>query len=170
MVYTQVVGGSNPSPPTIFSLKNTQKGTVWYRFGLSISSKWAIFSGNNLVNIDALRVIKWIGLEPSVSVPGRKKKVTIYGFHSLRHSFVSHCAEAGVPKAVVVSIIGANSEIIDKHYTHVGDEAQERAIMAISGESTLNTERDRIANALAIIDALPERNEAVRKIEAALRG
>ncbi len=42
--------------------------------------------GNNLVNIDVLRVIKWIGLEPSVKVPGRKKKVTVYGFHSLRHS------------------------------------------------------------------------------------
>ena len=41
--------------------------------------------GNNMVNIDVLRVIKWIGLKPSVAVPGRKKKVTVYGFHSLRH-------------------------------------------------------------------------------------
>ena len=41
-------------------------------------------TGNNLVNIDALRVIKWIGLEPSVKVPGRKKKVTVYGFLSMR--------------------------------------------------------------------------------------
>lgn len=32
--------------------------------------------GNNLVNIDMLRVIRWIGLEPSVAVPGRDKKVT----------------------------------------------------------------------------------------------
>ncbi|MCK4982074.1 MAG: tyrosine-type recombinase/integrase, partial [Victivallaceae bacterium] len=59
--------------------------------------------GNNMVNIDVLRIIKWIGLEPSVKVPARKKKVTVYGFHSLRHSFASHCAEAGVPKAVVLS-------------------------------------------------------------------
>ncbi len=90
--------------------------------------------GNNLVNKDVLRVIKWIGLEPSIEVPGRKKKVTVYGFHSLRHTFVSNCAEAGVPKAVVVSIIGADSEIIDKHYTHVGAAAQLKAIEAISGE------------------------------------
>lgn len=55
--------------------------------------------GNNLVNIDMLRVIRWIGLEPSVAVPGRDKKVTVYGFHSLRHSFASYCAEAGVPQA-----------------------------------------------------------------------
>ena len=54
--------------------------------------------GNNLVNIDVLRVIRWIGLEPSISVPGRNKKMTVYGFHSLRHSFASFCAEAGVPE------------------------------------------------------------------------
>jgi len=88
--------------------------------------------GNNLVNLDVLRVIRWIGLEPSVDVEGRKKKVTVYGFHSLRHSFVSHCAEAGVPKAVVLSILGTNSEIADKYYTHIGDDAQAKAIQAIS--------------------------------------
>lgn len=90
--------------------------------------------GNNLVNIDALRVIKWIGLERSLKVPGRKKRVTVYGFHSLRHSFASHCAEAGVPKAVVLSILGTNSEIVDKYYTHIGEEAQEKAIMAVYGD------------------------------------
>lgn len=45
--------------------------------------------GNNLVNLDVLRVIRWIGVEPSVAVPGRKRKVTQYGFHSLRHTFAS---------------------------------------------------------------------------------
>lgn len=90
--------------------------------------------GNNLVNIDMLRVIRWIGLEPSVAVPGRDKKVTVYGFHSLRHSFASFCAEAGVPQATVVSILGADSEIVNKYYTHVGDEAQWQAIAAITGE------------------------------------
>ena len=70
--------------------------------------------GDSLVNIDVLRVIKWIGLEPSVATPGRKRKATVYGFHSLRHSFASFCAEAGVPKAVVVSILGADSSIIDR--------------------------------------------------------
>ncbi|UDQ98328.1 site-specific integrase [Lentisphaerota bacterium WC36G] len=89
--------------------------------------------GNNLVNKDMLRVIKWTGLEPSVEVPGRKRKMTVYGFHSLRHSFASHCAEAGVAKAVVQSIIGSNSDIIDKYYTHIGDEAQVKAIEVVSG-------------------------------------
>ncbi|MCF7888897.1 MAG: site-specific integrase [Victivallales bacterium] len=131
--------------------------------------------GNNLVNIDALRVIKWIGLEPSVEVPGRKKKVTVYGFHSLRHSFVSHCAETGLPKAVVLSIIGANSEIIDKHYTHIGDEAQEKAIAAISDhfeDSTEDkiTDGDKIRKALTYIERLPSKNCQIQDIEKILKG
>ena len=43
-----------------------------------------------------------------------------YGFHSLRHLFASYCAEAGVPQATVLSILGADSEIVSKFYTHVG--------------------------------------------------
>lgn len=125
--------------------------------------------GSNLVNVDALRVIKWIGLEPSVEVPGRSRKVTVYGFHSLRHSFVSHCAEAGVPKAVVLSIVGANSEIVDKHYTHIGEDAQEKAIMAISGTYNMISDRERINEALALIDACQDRPEIVCQIEAILR-
>ena len=126
-------------------------------------------TGNNLVNIDALRVIKWIGLEPSVEMPGRKKKVTVYGFHSLRHSFVSHCAEAGVPKAVVMSILGTNSEIVDKYYTHIGEDAQEKAIQAITGSFASVSDRERISNALAIIEKLPKKSKAIQAIESALK-
>ena len=121
--------------------------------------------GNNLVNIDALRVIKWIGLVPSVAIPGRKRKVTVYGFHSLRHSFVSHCAEAGVPKAVVISIIGANSDIVDKHYTHIGEDAQEKAIATIyenfkephkANDITLQQKIDKVLSLINSLDVKPK--------------
>ena len=125
--------------------------------------------GNNLVNIDVLRVIKWIGLEPSVAVPGRKKKVTVYGFHSLRHSFASHCAEAGIPKAVVVSILGANSEIVDKHYTHIGEEAQEKAIQSLFGDDNITSDQERIEKVLHIIDGLENKSETIQEIEKVLR-
>jgi integrase len=49
-------------------------------------------TGVNLINKQLLNVIKYVGLEPSVAVKGRKKKVTIYGVHSFRHGFASHCA------------------------------------------------------------------------------
>lgn len=126
-------------------------------------------TGANLVDIDVLRVIKWIGLEPSVKVLGRNKKVTVYSFHSLRHSFASHCAEAGVPKAVVLSILGADSNIVDKYYTHIGDEAQEKAIMAISGTYTSVSPQERIDKALVLVDACKKKPKLVLEIEKILR-
>ena len=125
--------------------------------------------GSSLVNWDVLQVVKWIGLEPSVAVPGRKKKVTVYGFHSLRHSFASHCAEAGVPKAVVISILGTNSDIVDKHYTHIGDEAQEKAINSLFGNGNTISDREKITNALALFDKLKEKSQAIMEIEEVLR-
>ncbi len=98
-------------------------------------------------------MIKWIGLEPSVATPGRKRKATVYGFHSLRHSFASFCAEAGVPKAVVVSILGADSSIIDRFYTHVGEDAQRAAIDAISGGISTSPEL-RIKQVLEYVNSL----------------
>ena len=111
--------------------------------------------GNNLVNIDVLRVIKWAGMKPSVKIDGRKKAVTVYGFHSLRHSFASHCAEAGVPKAVVLSILGTDSDIVDKYYTHIGEEAQHKAMVAIAGEIGVLSPQDKIEQVLEYLDTLP---------------
>ena len=125
--------------------------------------------GNNLVNIDMLRVIKWIGLEPSVTVPGRDKKVTVYGFHSLRHSFASYCAAAGVPQATVVSILGADSEVITRYYTHVGDDAQRQAIAAVSGGYLPGSAQAKIDEALKLINtSTAASNEILTQVKAIL--
>lgn len=104
--------------------------------------------GNNYVNIDVRRVLRWIGLKTAIKVEGRAKSICVYGFHSLRHSFASHCAEAGVPKAVVQSILGDESDILDAYYTHIGDEAQQKAIAAIAGEVGVITPQERINRTL----------------------
>ena len=119
--------------------------------------------GNNLVNLDVLRVIRWIGLEPSVDVPGRKKKMTVYGFHSLRHSFASFCAEAGVPKAVLLSILGTDSEIADKYYTHVGDESQRKAVEAIRSRSGEKSAQAKIDEVLTLLDSNPKPTQELLK-------
>ena len=125
--------------------------------------------GNNLVNIDMLRVIKWIGLEPSVTVPGRDKKVTVYGFHSLRHSFASYCAAAGVAQATVVSILGADSEVITRYYTHVGDDAQRQAIAAVSGGYLPGSAQAKIDEALELINtSTAASNEILAQVKAIL--
>ena len=112
---------------------------------------------NCCVDKAVLKPIQWIGLEPSVTVPGRKKKMNVYGFHSLRHSFASFCAEAGIPKAVLLSILGTNSEIADKYYTHVSEESQKRAIEAISsrGASSSQDKIDRVLKLLMPEDGNP---------------
>ena len=117
--------------------------------------------GNNLVDLDVLRVIRWIGLEPSVDVPGRNKKMTVYGFHSLRHSFCSFCAEAGVPKAVLLSILGTQGDIADKYYTHVGDAAQRDAINAISGGVGNSSLKDRVQSVLKLLKTKPTPTKSV---------
>ena len=124
--------------------------------------------GDGLVNIDVMRVIRWIGVETSVAVEGRKKKTTVLGFHSLRHSFATFCAEAGIPKAVVVSILGADSSIIDRFYTHVGEEAQQAAMDAISGE--LNTSpHNKIKRVLEYIASCPKLTQELQEIEKILK-
>ena len=112
--------------------------------------------GNNHVNLDVLRVIRWIGLEPSVAVPGRNKKMTVYGFHSLRHSFCSFCAEAGIPKAVLLSILGTDGDIADKYYTHVGEQAQREAIEAISQSGKSKSAQEKINLVLDLLENDPE--------------
>ena len=44
------------------------------------------------------------------------------------------------------------SDIVDKFYTHVGDAAQEQAIMAISFSGTGKKDNERIAEAIDFLD------------------
>ena len=167
---------SIPMAPKLFEvLTEAQNWKKDYYVCPNVAKRYNILNsagknvGNNMVNIDVLRPIKWIELKPSVTVPGRKRKVTVYGFHSLRHSFASHCAEAGVPKAVVLSILGANSEIIDKHYTHIGEEAQEKAIQSLFGDKNAISDRERIEKALSIINAVEDKSNALLEVAKVLR-
>ena len=124
--------------------------------------------GAGLVNIDVLRPIKWIGLETSVKVEGRAHPVTQYGFHSCRHTFISFCAAAGVPKSVVMSFVGADSDIIDKHYTHVGTEQQIKALEAVVDSMSLKSDAEKIKEALDYIETQPD-SEALIRIKEILK-
>ena len=60
----------------------------------------------------------------------------LVGFNSLRHSFVSICRMAGVPLAVVESIVGHSNPAMTRHYTHVGIEAATRAVATLPSVMT----------------------------------
>lgn len=52
-------------------------------------------------------------------------------FHCFRHTAVTLLKEAGVPAAVVMELVGHDSEQMSAHYTHVGREAMEKAAKSL---------------------------------------
>ena len=67
----------------------------------------------------------------SVRVPGRKHLTPEATFHSLRHTFVSLAANAGVPLHIVQSIVGHESSAMTRHYYHEDIMALRKAVSAI---------------------------------------
>lgn len=59
------------------------------------------------------------------------RRVSVAGFHALRHTYVSLCADAGVPLAVVQEVVGHASERMTQRYYHAGDDALRRAAAAL---------------------------------------
>lgn len=48
-------------------------------------------------------------------------------FHNLRHTYITRCAEAGLPIEVVMSQVGHMSAAMSRHYTHISTRALHRA-------------------------------------------
>ena len=71
------------------------------------------------------------GIVTSVKIEGRKHKAPDAGFHSLRHTFVSMSANAGVPLHIVQSIVGHESNTMTRHYFHENVAALQKAVEAI---------------------------------------
>lgn len=59
------------------------------------------------------------------------RKAVEVGFHSLRHTFVSLCANAGVPLHIVQAIVGHTNAAMTAHYFHVSDEALSGAVAGL---------------------------------------
>ena len=76
------------------------------------------------------KVFSDCGIETTVS-SGKGRKSPEVGFHSLRHTFVSMAANAGVPLAVVQGIVGHTSAAMTQHYFHVSRDALDKAAQAL---------------------------------------
>jgi len=48
-------------------------------------------------------------------------------FHCLRHTAISLMKEAGIPESVVMAMVGHSSKEVSAKYTHVGNEAMQKA-------------------------------------------
>lgn len=71
-----------------------------------------------------------LGIQTTASeLEGRRsKRAAIKGFHSLRHSFVSLCAAAGVPQATIQDLVGHGSPAMTANYTHTSNQQKQAAI------------------------------------------
>lgn len=65
-------------------------------------------------------------------LPGQRKlSANIYSLHSFRHTFVSFCANAGVPLAVVAEIVGHGNPAMTEHYSHISTETKREAVQSL---------------------------------------
>lgn len=102
---------------------------AWYA-----QSYWKIGGGLAAIFKDA-------GIVTSIVIKGRKKATPDATFHSLRHTFVSFAANAGVPLPVVQSIVGHSSTAMTRHYYHENEDALKRAVAAIPALDALRNAR-----------------------------
>ena len=77
------------------------------------------------------RIFKAANIRTSVKLEGRKNRTPEATFHSLRHTFVSFAANAGVPLHIVQSIVGHESTAMTRHYYHENLDALKSAVAAI---------------------------------------
>ena len=86
--------------------------------------KWRVSRGLELI-------FKAAHIETSIRIEGRRTRTPEATFHSLRHTFVSLAANAGVPLPVVASIVGHSSTAMTRHYYHENEEMLRQAVAAI---------------------------------------
>ena len=73
------------------------------------------------------------------------------GYHSLRHTFVSNCAKAGVPLSIVQAIVGHGSPAMTRHYTHIDVESA-RKWLDKDVEKKTNVDIDEVFDLIESID------------------
>ena len=88
------------------------------------TARWRITKGLD-------RIFDGAGIVKSVMYEGRRRLTPSATFHSLRHSFVSFAANAGVPLVIVQAIVGHTSTAMTRHYYHPDESALRRAVNAI---------------------------------------
>lgn len=89
-----------------------------------VSARWQV--SNALA-----RIFKGANITTSIKLEGRRHLTPVATFHSLRHTFVSLAANAGVPLHVVQAIVGHESTAMTRHYYHECVDSLQRAVNAI---------------------------------------
>jgi integrase len=83
------------------------------------------------------------------------RRVVEVGFHSMRHTFVSMCREAGAPLSTVESLVGHNNVRMTQIYSHSSPEAAQSAVALLPDVSN---------NAVVVSKPSQTRDELLREI------
>ena len=59
-------------------------------------------------------------------------------FHDLRHTFITHLVERGVPLGTIMAMVGHISKRMLLHYTHISTGAALRAVEVLDAEPMLD--------------------------------
>ena len=117
------------------------------------------------------RVFKAAGIKTDADGADGHRKRALVSFHSLRHTFVSLAANAGVPFAVVQAIVGHSTADMTRHYFHESENALVSAVAALpsvtGGELDAGGMSARVRSICALADELTdaERVELLRHLQ-----
>ncbi len=96
------------------------------------------FSRNNLANSDGVsyrvkKFLEGLGIQTTRVPEGRTRAISVKDLHSCRHTFCYYAGMAGIPLAVVQSIVGHMSPEMTKHYSaHASIEDKRRGMERLS--------------------------------------
>ena len=110
------------------------------------------------------RIFKDAGIMTSVRLQGRKRATPDATFHSLRHTFVSFAANAGVPLPVVQSIVGHTSTAMTRHYYHENEDVLRRAVEAIPAIDELRRRDGEVAASVFCGRAAPSIEDRLNEL------
>ena len=101
--------------------------------------------------------LEGLGIQTTRKPKGRTRAVSVKDLHSCRHTFCYYAGLAGIPLAVVQSIVGHMSPEMTKHYSaHASMEDKRRGMERLSFFTQ---------EALPAVDEEPERAELRLMIE-----
>lgn len=114
-----------------------------------------------------IRVFRAAGIETATDGEDGHRKRALVSFHSLRHTFVSLAANAGVPFAVVQSIVGHSTAAMTRHYFHESEAALKSAVAALpcvtdggAGANPSGVMSARLRSVCALADELTQEERA----------
>lgn len=94
-------------------------------------SEWYLGQERWRVSVGLEKIFREARIVTSIQIEGRRTRTPDATFHSLRHTFVSLSANAGVPLPIVQSIVGHSSTAMTRHYYHENEMELRRAIATI---------------------------------------